>query len=355
MNVVTEQAVRERLRTVQDPELQRDLVTLGMVKDIAVDGGNVSVHIELTTPACPLRAQITHDVEQAVRQIEGVEHVEVKCSARVRSGRSVSAHLPGVKNVIAIGAGKGGVGKSTTAVFLAYGLHRSGASVGLMDADVYGPSIPMMTGTEGVQPLMRDNIFVPVDARGVKIMSVGLLIDRDDPVVWRGPMAHALVQQFLGQVDWGELDYLIVDLPPGTGDVPLSLAQTIPLTGLVVVCTPQDIALLDARRAIAMYRKLGILCLGIVENMSYYLCPKCGHRDELFDHGGAKTASRELGVPFLGEIPLNTNVRVFGDVGQPERILTDTDDNVSRAINRVVANIAAQVSIATGPASAAGL
>jgi ATP-binding protein involved in chromosome partitioning len=350
MNVVTEHEVRERLRTVLDPELQKDLVTLGMVKDVAVDGSNVLVHIELTTPACPLRGEITRDVEQAVKQIDGVEHVEVKCTARVRSARPDSVRLPGVKNVIAVGAGKG-----TAAVVLAYGLHRSGASVGLMDADVYGPSIPMMTGIEGVQPLMRDNMIVPAEARGVRIMSIGLMIDRDSPVIWRGPMAHGLVQQFLEQVDWGELDYLIVDLPPGTGDVPLSLAQSISVTGLVVVCTPQDIAILDARRAVGMYQRLGIPCLGIVENMSYYLCPNCGHRDELFDHGGAQAAARELNVPFLGEIPLNTKVRIFGDAGQPERILADTDDYVSRAINRVVANTAAQVSIMTGRAAATRL
>ncbi|MFQ5495076.1 MAG: Mrp/NBP35 family ATP-binding protein [Phycisphaerae bacterium] len=345
MPLVSEQQVRERLRTVQDPELHKDLVSLNMIKEIGIDGSTVRVHVELTTPACPMRDQIRGDVQAAILQIEGVEHVELEWSANVRSSRPGATELPGIKNVVAVGAGKGGVGKSTVAVLLAYGLHRQGATVGIMDADVYGPSMPTLTGTEGAKPEVRDNLIVPPVAGGVKIMSIGFMVERDKALIWRGPMTHGVVKQFLEQVDWGELDYLIVDLPPGTGDVPLSLAQSVPMTGSVVVCTPQDVALMDARRAIKMYEQLNVPTLGIVENMSYYLCPQCGHRDELFDHGGAKTAAEQLGVPFLGGIPLNATVRIFGDGGTPEKTFTDTDDYVRDAIAAVVANTAGQISI----------
>ena len=345
MNAITEEHVRQRLGAVEDPELHKDLVTLDMVKDVSIQGSKVFIRIELTTPACPLKEQIKHDVEREVKRIDGVEAVEVEFSAQVRSSRPDAALLPGVRNVVAVGAGKGGVGKSTAVVLLAYGLQRTGASVGIMDADVYGPSIPTMTGIARTRLRVRDNMIVPALAAGVKIMSIGFMVDRDTALIWRGPMAHGVVRQFLEQVDWGELDYLVVDLPPGTGDVPLSLAQSIPMTGSVVICTPQDIALIDARRAVKMYEQLNIGCLGIIENMSYYLCPQCGHRDELFDHGGAKTAARELGVPFLGEIPLNADIRIYGDAGAPQKTFTHADDYVSEAISRVVANTAAQISI----------
>lgn len=342
--MLNRERVMAQLRTVQDPELHKDLVTLNMVKEVSVEGARVRVHVELTTPACPLKEQIKTDIEKALKAV-GAESIELQWSAQVRSSRPAASQLPGVKNVVAVGAGKGGVGKSTVAVLLAYGLHRSGATVGLMDADVYGPSIPTMTGVEGAKPRVRDNLIVPVEAGGVKIMSIGFMVDRDKALIWRGPMVHGVVRQFLEQVDWGELDYLIVDLPPGTGDVPLTLAQSIPMTGSVVVCTPQDVALLDARRAVKMYEQLNVGCLGVIENMSYYLCPKCGHRDELFDHGGARRAAAELGVPFLGEVPLNVNVRVHGDGGTPEKIFTDSADHVRRAIEQVVANTAGQISI----------
>ncbi len=345
MGEVTRELILEQLRTVKDPELHKDIVSLEMVKNIVADGSTVRVAIELTTPACPLKETIEADVDQALKRINGVTTVVIDWSARVRSSRPGSMTLPGVKNVLAVGAGKGGVGKSTAAVLLAYGLHRTGASVGLMDADVYGPSIPKMTGIEGAEPKVADNKIVPPQARGVKIMSIAFMVDRDKPLIWRGPMVHGVIKQFLEQVDWGELDYLIVDLPPGTGDVPLTLAQSIPMTGSVIICTPQDVALADARRAVKMYEQLNVGCLGIIENMSYYLCPKCGNRDELFDHGGARVAAEELGVPFLGEIPLNTKVRLYGDEGKPEKILTDTDDYVMQAIDRVVTNTAGQISV----------
>ncbi|MHC4698412.1 MAG: Mrp/NBP35 family ATP-binding protein, partial [Planctomycetota bacterium] len=345
MGEITREQVLEQLKTVNDPELHKDIVTLNMVKDIVTDGSNVRVAIELTTPACPLKEVIAGDVNRAIKRISGVQNVEIDWSAQVRSSLGGPLALPGVRNVIAVGAGKGGVGKSTAAVLLAYGLHRTGASVGLLDADVYGPSIPKMTGLENATPMVADNMIIPPEANGVKIISIGFMIDPDKPVVWRGPMVHGVVKQFLEQADWGELDYLIVDLPPGTGDVPLTLAQSIPMTGAIIICTPQDVALSDARRAVKMYEQLNIGCLGIIENMSYYLCPECGHRDELFDHGGARTAANELGVPFLGEIPLNTKVRVYGDEGTPERILTDTDDYVTEAIAQVVASTAGQISV----------
>ncbi len=345
MDSITEEQVRERLRSVKDPELHKDLVSLNMVKNIAIEGSRVRVHIELTTPACPLKEQIQGDVEHAVKAIPGVETVELEWSANVRSSRPTATELAGVKNIVAVGAGKGGVGKSTAAVLLAYGLHRSGASVGIMDADVYGPSIPTLTGMEGTTPKVRDNLIIPPLAGGVKIISIGFMVDRNQALIWRGPMTHGVIKQFLEQVDWGELDYLIVDLPPGTGDIPLTLAQSVPMTGSVIICTPQDVALLDARRAVKMYEQLNVPCIGIIENMSYYLCPKCGHRDELFDHGGAALMADELNVPFLGEIPLNAKIRIYGDAGTPEKAFTDTDDFVSEAIGRVVANTAGQISI----------
>lgn len=345
MAMVTEDQVRGQLSKVKDPELGKDLISLNMIKAVELDKDSVTVHVELTTPACPMKEEIQRDVEAAVTALEGVSQVSVVWSAAVRSSRGPANQLPGVKNIVAVGAGKGGVGKSTVAVLLAYGLHRSGATVGLMDADVYGPSIPTMTGLEGVKPEVRGEMIIPPVSGGVKIISIGFMVDRDKPLIWRGPMTHGVVKQFLEQVDWGELDYLIVDLPPGTGDVPLSLAQSIPMTGAVVVCTPQDVALMDARRAVKMYEQLNVPCLGMIENMSYYLCPSCGHRDELFDHGGVKVSAAELGVPFLGEIPLNGSIRRFGDQGQALMTFTDAEDYVAQAIVKVVANTAGQVSV----------
>lgn len=355
MAALTPDAILERLKTVRDPELHRDIVSLNMVRDIRLDGSRVQLKIELTTPACPMKDQIEHDVRQALASLSEIGNVTIEWGAQVRSTRGAGAEqLPGVKNILAVGAGKGGVGKSTAAVLLAYGLHRSGASVGLLDADVYGPSIPTLTGIEGARPEVQDNMIIPVDAGGVKVISIGFMVDRDKPLIWRGPMAHGVIKQFLEQVAWGELDYLIVDLPPGTGDVPLTLAQSIPaLTGAVVICTPQDVALLDARRAVRMYEHLNVGCLGIIENMSYYLCPNCGHRDELFDHGGARRAAEEMGVPFLGEIPLNAQIRVHGDRGEPGRLFTDTDDHVRQALDQVVAATAGRISIRSQEVSGA--
>lgn len=342
---LTNEMVMDRLRTVNDPELHRDIVTLKMVKDVAIDGGAVKVHVELTTPACPLKDQITADVQKAVMALDGVDKVEVEFSAQVRGESRLQQALPGIKNVVAIGAGKGGVGKSTAAVLIALGLQRSGASVGILDGDVYGPSIPTMLGVEGQKPTVKGEKMIPVEAAGLKIMSIGFMVNRDQPLIWRGPMAHGVVKQFLEQVDWGELDYLIVDLPPGTGDVPLTLAQSIPMTGAIVICTPQDVALLDARRAVMMYEQLNVPMLGIIENMSFYICPSCGHRDEIFDHGGAERAATEMELPFLGAIPLNARIRQFADTGVPEKTFTDADARVIEAVEAVASAAAGQISV----------
>ena len=345
MSGLTREAIVEQLRTVDDPELHKDLVSLDMVKDVSVDGGRVKIHIELTTPACPLKDRIAEDVTAAVKRVDGVTDVDVQFSARVRAQSVGPTALPGVKNVFAVGAGKGGVGKSTVAAMLGLALSREGAKVGLLDADVYGPSIPTIMGVEGRRPDVANERLVPIEALDIRIISMGFLVERDRPLIWRGPMVHGVVRQFLEQVAWGELDYLIVDLPPGTGDVPLTLAQSIPMTGAVVVCTPQDLALIDARRAVLMYAQLNVPCLGIIENMSYYLCPKCGHRDEIFDHGGAQAAAGELGVPFLGGIPLNGKIREFTDAGTPERLFTSAGDAIRDATETVARALAGQISI----------
>jgi ATP-binding protein involved in chromosome partitioning len=316
-----------------------------MVKHVAVCDGHVRVHVELTTPACPLKDTIGRDVTEAVKKIAGVSSVEIEWSARVRPSRPTQARLPGVKNVIAVGAGKGGVGKSTAAVLLAIGLQRKGAEVGLMDADVYGPSVPKLMGVEDAKPAVRGEQILPIVQHDIKLISMGFMVDRQQAVIWRGPMVHGVVRQFLDQVDWGELDYLIVDLPPGTGDVPLTLAQSIPMTGAVVVCTPQDVAMLDATRAVLMYQKLNIPCLGMIENMSYFLCPHCGERTDIFDHGGVQRGAEQLGVPFLGSIPLNVQIRVHGDAGTPGLCFTSGDEHVRRSIEDVVGALAGRISV----------
>ncbi len=336
----------DALRRVQDPELHKDLVTLNMVKSVAVCDGQVRLNIELTTPACPLKDQIRRDVEQAVRALGGVKNVEIEFSAQVRRGAMEQASMPGVKHVICIGAGKGGVGKSTLSVLTAVGLARAGAKVGLLDADVYGPSIPKMLGMEGTKPAMTgDRRIVPIIAHNLKLMSIGFIIEPEQAVVWRGPMIHSTLKQFLDQVDWGELDYLIVDLPPGTGDVPLTLSQSIPMTGAVIVCTPQDVALLDAVRAARMYQQLNVDILGIVENMSYFIAPDTGREYDLFGKGGAEKAAARLKVPFLGSIPINVAIRMSGDRGNPASVFEEDPQGVGAAVQKVVENLAGQISI----------
>jgi len=365
---LTEKDVLLALKGVKDPDLGRDLVDLGMIRNIRLAPGKVALAVNLTTPACPLKAKIEADVREALRSRlpEGLTF-EIEMTAEVRGKAAAEAgDIPGVKNVIAVGSGKGGVGKSTMAASIALGLKAHGASVGLMDADVYGPSIPHLLGAEG-RPSARGEQIIPIEGGGLKLMSMGFLLEPEQAVVMRGPMLHGIMQQFLRKVEWGALDYLVIDLPPGTGDVPLSLAQTLPLTGAVVVCTPQEVALLDAVRAIAMFRQLRVPVLGMIENMAFfdvlaYLRERGGpevqkfvrgkeHFDEdgdqrayLFGQGGARRKAEAMQVPFLGEVPLNLFIRESGDVGRIENALQDGSPSKPYLMG-VVERLAAQISV----------
>ncbi len=342
---VTREAVLEALRGVKDPELGRDLLELGMIKSVEVAGNDVAVHVELTTPACPLKGQIERDITAALKtKLPQVRGVRVEFTAQVR-GMSRGGELPGVKHTIAVGSGKGGVGKSTIAVSLALALRSSGARVGLLDADIYGPSVPVLLGISE-RPTVEDQRIVPVQAGGMPVMSMGFLIPQHEAVIWRGPMLHGAIQQFLHNVHWGELDYLVIDLPPTTGDVPLSLAQLLPLTGAVVVCTPQDVALADAIRAITAFRKLKIELLGLVENMSYFLCPHCGERTELFGSGGARRLAEREEIPFLGGVPLNLDLRQLGDEGRLAEIF-DNNHPMRQPLMALAEQLAARISVIT--------
>jgi ATP-binding protein involved in chromosome partitioning len=340
---ISPQDVLNALKAVYDPDLKRDIVSLGFVRDVEVGDGRVSFTIQLTTPACPVRDQLAAQAKQAVQAL-GVENVEVRMASQVTSGVVARTELiPQVKNTVAVASGKGGVGKSTVAANLAVALAQTGAKVGLMDTDVYGPSIPILMGASNEPRVVEGKLEPPVEY-GIKLISMAYFLPKDEAVIWRGPMLHKTMQQFLGEVRWGELDYLVMDLPPGTGDIQLSLSQTIPLTGAVIVSTPQDLALSVASKAIAMFRKLNVPILGIVENMSYYLCPKCGHREEIFGHGGARAAAEKLGYPFLGEIPLDPAVRAESDGGRP--VALDATTPYGKAFHEVAGALAAQISIA---------
>ena len=335
------------LRSVQDPDLRRDIVSLGFIKDLAVDGGRVAFRIELTTPACPVRDLLRDQARAAVAALPGVTQVDVSMSSQVRSSiapQPAAGPASAIKNIIPVASGKGGVGKSTVTANLALALVKAGACVGVMDADVYGPTIPTLLGITGQPELDEQERILPLAQAGLKVISMGFFMKPEEAVVWRGPMLHKTVQQFLGGVAWGELDYLLVDTPPGTGDVTLSLCQSIPITGAVIVSTPQDVALNVAQKAIAMFKKLNAPVLGIIENMSSYLCPHCGQRDEIFGTGGARKTAERLGIPFLGEIPLATPVRVASDAGKPI-VLDDPGSPSAQAFTRVAERLAAQISI----------
>jgi ATP-binding protein involved in chromosome partitioning len=340
------QAVMDALRNVQDPDLRKDIVSLNFVKNLKVEPGRASFTIELTTPACPVKKEMEQSAREAVLKIDGIQSVEIEMTAAVTAGAIGAGKqgIQGVKNIIAIGSGKGGVGKSTVTVNLAVALASSGAKVGLMDADVYGPNVPLMMGITG-RPQAINNRIQPLSNYGVSVMSMGFLAADDTPLIWRGPMLHSVIQQFVRQVDWGDLDYLLIDLPPGTGDVQLTLTQTVPLMGAVVVSTPQDVALQDARKAILMFRQVRVEILGIVENMSYFQCPNCNTRTDIFSHGGGTTTAEKYGVPFLGEVPLDVSVRQGGDLGKPI-VLNNSDTPGGKAFARIAAGVAAQVSIA---------
>jgi len=344
--MLTEQTVLDALQKVQEPELGKDIVTLGMVKDLKVEGGKVAFTVQLTTPACPLKSEIEKRCREALAGVEGITDIEVGWGSQVTRGATnpqMEQMAPGIKNVIAVSSGKGGVGKTTVAVNLAVALAREGAKVGLMDADIYGPNVPKMMGITG-QPPAQGGKMVPPEAFGVHVMSMGFLVADDTPLVWRGPMIHGAIQQFLRDVEWGEIDYLIVDLPPGTGDAQLSICQLMPVTGAVIVTTPQEVSLMDSRRGLAMFQKVNVPLLGIIENMSYFLCPHCNERTEIFSHGGGKLAADKLGVDFLGEIPIEVAIREGSDSGRPF-LATDPDSPQAGAITAIAQQIAARIAV----------
>lgn len=344
MSKVDKDQVLNALRTVDDPDLHKDLVSLNMIQDLEIDGGNVRFKIVLTTPACPMKDRIKNEATEAVSAVEGVENVEVILDAEVPSdGRTRGLLNVPVKNAIAVASGKGGVGKSTVAVNLAVSLAKSGAKVGLLDADIYGPNIPTMMGVDQLPPA-KDDKLVPAESYGVQMISIGFLVKPDQPLIWRGPMLHSAIRQFLTDVDWKELDYLIIDLPPGTGDAQLSLAQSLPLSGGVIVTLPQQVSLEDARRGLEMFRHLNVPLLGIIENMSYLELPD-GQRMDIFGSGGGEKLSNETGVPFIGSIPIDPSVREGGDNGKPV-VLSNPDSAVAKALKSIADDLAAKISIA---------
>ena len=347
MPIPSSQQVLEALSTITDPDLGRDVVTLGMIKELEVSPqGRVSFTFELTTPACPVRDRFKSQAEEAVSELAGVTGVDVRMTANVRPAfmrPKPSEVLPGVKQTIAVASGKGGVGKSTVAVNLAAALRLSGATVGLLDADIYGPSVPVMTGSR-VTPQQSNGRLLPVEAHGLKLMSFGHLNPGSEPTIYRGPMVGKAIEAMMVQVDWGLLDYLVIDLPPGTGDASLTLAQAVPLTGVAIVCTPQDVATDIAVKALQMFRRLNVTPLGLIENMSWYVCPSCGHRHEIFSHGGAETAAKRLGVPFLGAIPLEESIREDADAGVPV-VISRPQSAGARAFVQIASQVAARTSI----------
>jgi ATP-binding protein involved in chromosome partitioning len=343
-NEITEKAVLNALRTVQEPELHKDLVTLNMIKDIQIEGDIVKFTIVLTTPACPLKNEIKSSAEKAVRDLLGIEKVEAKLDADVPSdGRTRGLLELPIRNAIAVASGKGGVGKSTVAVNLAVVLAKSGARVGLLDADIYGPNIPTMMGVGSLPPVAGEKL-IPAEAYGVKLMSIGFLVKPDQPLIWRGPMLHTAIRQFLTDVTWGELDYLIIDLPPGTGDAALSLAQSLPLSGGIIVTLPQQVSLDDARRGLEMFRHLEVEVFGVIENMSYLELPD-GSRVDVFGTGGGEKLAREAEVPFIGSIPMDPAVRQGGDTGKPV-VVEKPESAVAKALFDLAGKVAAKTSMA---------
>jgi len=340
MSQLSEELVLNSLRTIIDPDLRKDIVTLGFVRDVKIDGGDVSFRIVLTTPACPVKEEMEGMARESVRVLPGVANVNVTMDAEVPQGRGIKNNIaiPGVRNIIAVSSGKGGVGKSTVAVNLAVALAQDGARVGLMDADVYGPNVPQMLGATGGQPEVRGNQLIPAEAHGIKMISMAWLVPPDKPVILRGPMLHGVGRQFLSDVNWGELDYLIVDMPPGTGDVQLSLAQLVPVQGAVVVTTPQEVSLSDVRRAVKMFETVNVPVLGVIENMSYFIAPDTGNRYDIFGNGGGAREAERLGVPLLGQIPIDIATREAGDRGCPI-VLADPDSPVASAFLEVAGKL----------------
>ena len=341
----TEQDVLEALKQVEDPDLHRDIVSLGFIEDVRVNDGRVEFRIVLTTPACPVRDEMKAQAEEAVRGLPGVQEVGVTMDAQVRSSQPGATGKPveGVRNIIAVASNKGGVGKSTVAVNLAVALAKRGAAVGLLDADVTGPNIPIMMGLEPGFMAEGDRGLTTVEKHGVRLASLGFVLPRLSPVVWRGPMVGSAVRQLLHDITWGELDYLLIDLPPGTSDASMSMAQEAPISGVVIVSTPQDVAWEDAGKAVAMFDKLNVPVFGVIENMSFFLCPHCNDRTEIFGHGGGSKAADELGLEFLGEIPLDVETRVGGDTGVPI-VESMPDSSQAQAFMNVAEQVAARCS-----------
>jgi ATP-binding protein involved in chromosome partitioning len=354
MAIDVEQA-RAALGKVQDPLFGKDVVTLGYVKELALDGDKLKVGLKLPTPAHPFKAEIEAKLKAALGAIGILEPVfEISAEVTQRVGKPGGDRLAGVKNIIAVAAGKGGVGKSTIATNLALALRQHGATVGLLDADVYGPSVPTMLGEPDVPPGQKaGNRLTPSVHWGIKVMSVGFFVEREGAVVWRGPMIHKLLQQFVEDVEWGGLDYLVMDLPPGTGDAQLSLSQLIPVTGAVMVTTPQEVALIDVIKAVSMFKKVEIPILGVVENMSYYKCPACGHHDEIFARGGGKKLAAELGSLFLGEVPIDAKVRFGGDAGRPI-VVAAPDSEHAKIFMQMATKVAGEIAKINGPGGGTG-
>ncbi len=351
MPALTESAVIDALRAVQEPELGRDIVTLEMVKEVAIDGTAVAFTIELTTPACPLKDEIEGNAKSVLAAI-GAETVEITWGAMVRRAQPRQAEqlLPGVKNVIAVASGKGGVGKSTVSVNLAVALAQAGAAVGLLDADITGPNIPMMMGIEG-QPKATDNNKIgPLERHGVKTISIQFFVPEGQPIVWRGPLVGGAIQQFLRDVEWGELDYLVIDLPPGTSDAQLTLAQAVPISGAVLVTTPQEVALSDVAKALAMFKRMSVPILGLVENMTAFVCPHCGELTEIFGRGGGERFAAEHGLDYLGGVPLDVTVRQGGDVGVPA-VAQREPGPAARALTAIAGAVAARMSVRAAQAA----
>ncbi len=345
---LTEAAVLDALKAVRDPDLNRDIVSLKFVKNLRIDRDRVSFTIELTTPACPVKDQMREQARAIVARIPGVTAVDVEMTAQVRSTISADAGkapVEGVKNIIAVGAGKGGVGKTTIAVNLAIALSQSGGRVAMIDGDVYGPNVPIMLGIR-TQLTTDGKKIIPAEQYGIQLVSMGFLTGDDAPVIWRGPMLHGAIQQFFREVRWDSIDYLIVDMPPGTGDVALSLSQSVPVSGAVVVTTPQTVSLADTRRAARMYQKLNVPILGLIENMSHFVCPECRHESDIFGKGGGETLASELSIAFLGRIPIYEPIRIGGDTGVPLTI-GEPDAPAARAFRSTAERLAAQISIAS--------
>lgn len=341
---VTSEQVLGALSKVIEPELHRDLVSLNMIRDVEVEDGRVSFCIMLTTPACPLKNEIENEARAAVLAIPGVDEVDVKMDANVPADQRIIGRLElNLRNTIAISSGKGGVGKSTIAVNLAVSLAQSGARVALLDADILGPNIPLMMGLEHMPP-PKDKKLVPPEAFGVKVMSMAFLVPPGQPVIWRGPMLHSAIRQFFTDVDWGDLDYMVIDLPPGTGDAQLSLAQSVPLTGGIIVTTPQEVALIDARKGVATFQQLEVPVLGVVENMGAYTDPQTGAVVSFFGEGGGERLAEEYSVPFLGSVPLDPQVRVGSDSGRPV-VIDRPDSPASEALDQVAQKVAARISV----------